>query len=64
MRQDEIGTPFCITIDFDSVEKNSITIRDRDSESQIKIPIGKMSEILDFLINKKKSFKDYGEYLI
>ncbi|MBT3408973.1 glycine--tRNA ligase [Candidatus Woesearchaeota archaeon] len=64
LRQDEIGTPFCITIDFDSVEKNSITIRDRDSESQIKIPIGKMSEILDFLINKKKSFKDYGEYLI
>jgi len=39
-RQDEIGTPYCVTIDFDTVEKNAVTVRDRDSMRQeiIKIP--------------------------
>ena len=38
-RQDEIGTPFCITFDFDSVEDNCVTIRDRDTLEQRRIPI-------------------------
>jgi len=38
-RQDEIGTPFCITVDFDSLEDNSVTIRDRDTMAQIRLPI-------------------------
>lgn len=38
-RQDEIGTPFCITFDFDSVEDKSVTIRERDSMEQIRLPI-------------------------
>ncbi|MEX0321932.1 MAG: glycine--tRNA ligase [Puniceicoccaceae bacterium] len=39
-RQDEIGTPFCITIDFDTIEKDdTVTIRDRDSTEQIRLPI-------------------------
>ena len=33
-RQDEIGTPFCITYDFDSLEDNSVTIRNRDTMEQ------------------------------
>ena len=33
-RQDEIGTPLCITVDFDSLENNTVTIRDRDSMEQ------------------------------
>ncbi|MGM5487409.1 MAG: glycine--tRNA ligase [Nanobdellota archaeon] len=37
-RQDEIGTPFCITIDFESVENDDITLRDRDSTKQVRIP--------------------------
>jgi glycyl-tRNA synthetase len=37
-RQDEIGTPFCVTIDFDTVEKdNTVTVRDRDSGEQQRI---------------------------
>ena len=36
-RQDEIGTPFCITVDFDSLENDSVTLRDRDSGSQIRV---------------------------
>ena len=38
-RQDEIGTPFCITYDFNSTDDNSVTIRDRDTMQQIRVPI-------------------------
>ena len=38
-RQDAVGTPFCITVDFDSLEDNQVTIRERDSMNQIRIPI-------------------------
>ena len=38
-RQDEIGTPFCVTVDFQSLEDNQVTIRERDSMTQIRIPI-------------------------
>jgi glycyl-tRNA synthetase len=38
-RQDEIGTPFCVTIDFQSLEDEQVTIRDRDSMNQIRVPI-------------------------
>ena len=38
-RQDEIGTPLCITYDFDSKEDNMVTVRDRDSMEQVRIPI-------------------------
>ena len=38
-RQDEIGTPFCITVDFDSLEDRAVTIRDRDTMEQVRLPI-------------------------
>ena len=38
-RQDEIGTPFCVTFDFDSLEDDCITIRERDTMQQVRIPI-------------------------
>jgi len=38
-RQDEIGTPLCVTVDFDSLEDKQVTIRDRDSMSQVRVPI-------------------------
>lgn len=41
-RQDEIGTPFCVTIDFDTLENNSVTIRDRDSMQQIRLDINQL----------------------
>jgi glycyl-tRNA synthetase len=41
-RQDEIGTPFCITPDFESVEQGTITIRERDSMSQVRLPIAEL----------------------
>ncbi len=39
-RQDEIGTPFCVTIDFDTLEDGRVTIRDRDTMQQIRVDIG------------------------
>ena len=38
-RQDEIGTPLCVTIDFQSLEDNAVTIRERDSMKQIRVPL-------------------------
>ncbi len=50
-RQDEIGTPYCITVDFDSLEDHAVTIRDRDTMTQVRVPIADlvqaMSERLD-----------------
>ena len=48
-RQDEIGTPYCITADFDSLEDNSVTIRDRDTMKQERISIDKLSEYFEKL---------------
>ena len=41
-RQDEIGTPFCITVDFDSLDDDAVTVRERDSMAQERIPIGSL----------------------
>lgn len=38
-RQDEIGTPLCVTVDFDSLEDDAVTIRDRDTTEQVRVPI-------------------------
>ena len=38
-RQDEIGTPLCVTVDFDSLEDGAVTIRDRDTTEQVRVPI-------------------------
>jgi glycyl-tRNA synthetase len=38
-RQDEIGTPFCVTVDFDSLNDQAVTIRERDTTHQVRVPI-------------------------
>ena len=50
-RQDEIGTPYCLTVDFDSLENNDVTIRERDSMEQKRIRIEELDKFLE------KSFK-------
>ena len=50
-REDEIGTPFCITIDFDTFENNTVTIRDRDTMEQIRLPI---NELISYIGNRIK----------
>lgn len=46
-RQDEIGTPYCVTVDFDSLEDEAVTVRDRDTMEQERIKIEKLSEYLN-----------------
>ena len=48
-RQDEVGTPFCITYDFDSVEDHCVTVRDRDTMEQVRMPI---AELVSYLKEK------------
>jgi glycyl-tRNA synthetase len=43
-RQDEIGTPFCVTVDFDTLANNTVTVRDRDTMKQERVEIGKLAE--------------------
>ena len=50
-REDEIGTPFCITIDFETENDNSVTIRNRDTMEQIRIKIDEIEKYLDEKIN-------------
>lgn len=45
-RQDEIGTPYCVTIDFDTLDDNCVTVRERDSMAQIRISIDELEEYL------------------
>ena len=54
-RQDEIGTPFCITIDFDSLEDEQVTVRHRDSMHQDRLPI---AHLLKYLTDKYTQFWD------
>ncbi len=48
-REDEIGTPFCITVDFDTMEDNTVTVRDRDTMEQVRMPI---SELVAYIEEK------------
>jgi glycyl-tRNA synthetase len=57
-RNDEIGTPFCITIDDDSLKNKDVTIRDRNSRVQKRVKIEKLKEILRDLISEKLNFQE------
>lgn len=55
-RMDEVGTPYCITVDFDSLAKHDVTIRDRDSTRQVRIKIKELSGTLQQLLSGKLEF--------
>ena len=58
-RQDLIGTPFCITVDFESIEDKMVTVRHRDSMEQERVAISD----LNAMITKATSFKNVFEKL-
>jgi len=60
-RMDEKGTPYCITIDYDTKKDNSVTIRERDSMKQVRIKIKDLKETLKKLINQEIEFKKAGK---
>jgi len=51
LRNAEVGTPYCVTIDYDSVEKGTVTIRDRNTEEQRKVKVSELREVLRKLIS-------------
>src|SRR3712207_2948004 len=46
-RQDEIGTPYCITVDFETLEDNQVTVRDRDTMDQVRINIDDLTKFIE-----------------
>lgn len=46
-RQDEIGTPFCVTVDFDSLNDKAVTVRERDSMAQVRVPIAEVADLIE-----------------
>ena len=46
-RQDEIGTPYCITVDFDTLNDDTVTVRDRDSMEQIRLKIDELEAYIE-----------------
>ena len=59
-RNDEIGTPFCITVDGDSIKNKDVTIRNRDNGKQIRVKIADLKETLRKLINGEIKFEKAG----
>ncbi len=53
-RQDEAGTPYCLTIDFQTLEDDTLTIRDRDTKEQERIPIRDLPLILREKLRAKR----------
>ena len=60
-RYDEIGTPFCITIDHQTLEDNTITIRDRDTTKQIRVKIDELVTVLKELLSSERDIAEFGE---
>jgi glycyl-tRNA synthetase len=46
-RQDEIGTPLCVTVDFDTLDDRAVTVRERDSMEQVRVPIEQVVEVVE-----------------
>ena len=63
-RQDEIGTPYCITVDSDSLKKKDITIRDRDSTAQIRVKVSELKEVLKKLVSGEIKFEKAGKKIV
>jgi len=55
-RQDEVGTPFCVTVDYDTLDDDTVTVRERDSTAQERIPLDNLAETLVELRDGNRSF--------
>lgn len=60
-RNDEMGTPYCITVDEDSITKKTVTIRDRDTTEQIRVKISELTETLRGLVSGELAFEKAGK---
>ena len=56
-RQDEVGTPFCVTVDYTTIEDGTVTVRDRDSMKQVRVHRNKLIEDLTGLVHESLQFE-------
>ena len=59
-RNDEVGTPYCVTVDYETLEQGTVTIRDRDSMKQVKLNVEQLFGVLEELLAGDKKFEDAG----
>jgi glycyl-tRNA synthetase len=57
-RSDEIGTPFAVTVDHQTLKDKTVTIRERDSQKQVRLPVPEVPDTINGLLNKKIKFSD------
>merc|ERR1712212_1348157 len=62
LKSDEVGTPFALVIDDQSVESNSVTIRDRDTLQQKRIPVENVTEVITKLVFENVKFDELTNY--
>jgi len=62
-RQDENGTPYCITIDFDTLKNSTVTIRDRNTTKQVRIHIERLKDSLNKLLKGEGKLEDFGRLI-
>jgi glycyl-tRNA synthetase len=62
-RQDEAGTPFCITYDYDSRRDKSVTIRNRDDQRQIRVKVKDLVQVLEKIMRKQVKFEKAGKLI-
>ncbi|MBL7055646.1 glycine--tRNA ligase [Candidatus Woesearchaeota archaeon] len=62
-RADEIGIPYCITFDFESLEDKSVTIRNRDDTQQVRVPVEGLKDTISKLLNKELEFEKAGKLI-
>lgn len=60
-RNDEIGTPMCITVDEETLKDDSVTIRDRDTTQQVRVKIKDLREVMWKVVNERKNVLDFGK---
>ena len=59
-RQDEVGTPFCVTVDYETLEDDTVTLRDRDTAAQRRLEAAELAGVLDALRRRDRSFDEIG----
>ncbi|HLC84327.1 MAG TPA: glycine--tRNA ligase, partial [Candidatus Nanoarchaeia archaeon] len=60
-RMDEIGVPYCVTIDFDSRKNNTVTVRCRDTTKQVRVPMERIAETIKALLDNRIEFSEAGQ---
>lgn len=59
-RADEIGTPYCVTVDHQTLEDDTVTVRDRDTTKQVRVSIEKLPDVLTSLLHDQINFENVG----